>query len=154
MIKNFCRILPLLFLLSCSPGKIYEKHVKMENLAWNRFNVVTFDVPIENAGTEYDIFVAIRHITDVPYRKLDVGVYMTAPGGETRSRDLSIKLKDLDGNNLGDGMGDLWDIREPVWKGLKFGEPGTCKIEVNSGMSQLDAIGIMEVGLIVRESRN
>jgi gliding motility-associated lipoprotein GldH len=151
--KTLSWIICLFFLLSCTPGKVFEKHVKMENLAWNRFNTITFDVPIEDAGPRYDVSVAIRYITDIPYNKLEVGVFLTSPGGETRSRDITIKLKDNEGNNLGDGMGDLWDIEEPVWKGLSMGGPGTCKIEVSSGMAQLDAVGILEVGLIVKKGR-
>jgi gliding motility-associated lipoprotein GldH len=140
-------------LFSCSPGKIYEKHVKMENLAWNRFNTITFNVPIEDISPGYDILVAIRHITDIPYRDLEVNVYLTGPDGETRSRDITIRIKDNEGKNLGDGLGELWDIQSVAWRELKFSVPGTCKVEVSSGMSQLDLIGVMEVGLVVTKSR-
>jgi gliding motility-associated lipoprotein GldH len=143
----------LLFLSACSPGKVYEKHVKMEHLAWNRFNTITFDVPIEDTGNGYDIFIAIRHITDIPYPDIDVYFYFSTPGGETRSRRINIPIKDKEGNNLGDGLGELWDVNYLAWKGFLFKEPGICKFEISSAMSQMDLVGVLEVGLIVRKSK-
>ena len=148
---NNLLIFMLLFLLSCSPGKIYEKHVKMDNLAWNRFNTVEFDVDIEDTAAEYDIYIAIRHHTDFPYRDIDVYFYFTTPGGETRSRSINIPIKDSEGNNLGDGLGELWDVQYLAWDGFTFEEPGTCQFEVSSAMSQTDLVGIIEVGLIVKK---
>jgi gliding motility-associated lipoprotein GldH len=139
-------------LLCCTPGKIYEKHVKMENLAWNRFNTITFDVPIEDTRSSYDISIALRHITDIPYSDISVYFYFTTPDGETRSRTINIRIKDKEGNNLGDGLGELWDIEELVWEGFRFNEAGTCKFEVSSAMSHMNLVGILEVGLIVKKS--
>jgi gliding motility-associated lipoprotein GldH len=143
----------VLVMVSCSPGKIYEKHIKMEHLAWNRFEPVTFDVPIESTNAEYDIFIAIRHITDIPYPDIDIYFYFTTPGGETRSREITIPIKDRDGKNLGDGLGELWDVQFLAWKGFSFNKPGTCKFEISSAMSHTNLIGVLEVGLIVKKSR-
>jgi gliding motility-associated lipoprotein GldH len=150
---NSLIILLFLFFLSCTPGKIFEKHIKMGNLAWNRFNTVTFDVNIKDTGPAYDIYIAIRHITDMPYPEIDVYFYFTTPGGETRSRKITIPVKDKDGNNLGDGLGELWDLQYLAWEEFKFDKPGICEFEVSSAMSQMDLIGILEVGLIVKKSR-
>lgn len=145
-------IFPLLVsltLLSCT-GLVYQKHVKMENLAWNRFKPVIFEVPIKNTGTSYDFLLAIRHHTDIPYSEIKTEVYLTTPGGETRSRYVTVRLKDNQGNNLGDGLGELWDVQAVVWEDLNFSSPGTCTVEVNSAMPQLDVVGIIEVGLVVK----
>ena len=142
-----------LILLSCTPGKIYEKHIKMENMAWNRFHTITFEVPIKDINTSYDVSIAIRHITDMPYQELDVYFYFITPDRETRSRIITIPIKDKEGNNLGDGLGELWDVQYPAWEGFIFNEPGACTFEVSSAMSQMDLIGVMEVGLIVKKGR-
>lgn len=145
-------LIVLLLLLSCSPGKVYEKHFKMDNLAWNRFNTVTFEVGIEDTGAAYDIYIAIRHITDMPYPEIDVYFFFSTPGGETRSRSITIPIKDKEGRNLGDGLGELWDVQYLAWEGFTFNEPGTCTFEISSAMSQLDLFGVLEVGLIVRKN--
>jgi gliding motility-associated lipoprotein GldH len=143
----------ILIFFSCAPGKIYEKHIKMDNLAWNRFNTVSFEVPVEDTRATYDIYIAIRHITDIPYPELDVYFYFSTPDQETRSRSITIPIKDKEGKNLGDGMGALWDIQYPAWKGFQFNEAGICTFEISSAMSQTDVIGVLEVGLIVRKNR-
>ena len=153
MKRSLVLIVSCVLLLSCTPGKIYEKHVKMDNLAWNRFNTVTFEVPIEDAAPAYDIFIAIRHITDIPYAELDVYFFFETPGGETRSRKITIPIKDAQGRNLGEGMGNLWDVQHLAWEGFTFNEAGTCNFEVSSAMSQMDLIGVLEVGLILKKSR-
>ena len=155
LVRNKLLVLPVLFgiLISCTPGTIYEKHVKMENLAWNRFDTVAFNVPIKDTDHNYDIIITIRHITDIPYRKLEVYFDFTTPDGESRIRKIKIPIKDESGKNLGDGMGELWDLEVPAWQGFRFSKPGNCKFELTSAMSHLNLIGIIEVGLIVRKSR-
>lgn len=152
--KRAIYFLPVfLVLLSCSQGKIYEKHVKMENLAWNRFNTLTFEVPIKDTRSAYDIYITLRHITDIPYRDIEVFFYFTTPDGETRSRNIELRIKDREGNNLGDGLGELWDLQKLAWPGFRFREEGICTFEVSSAMSQMDLVGVLEVGLIVKKSR-
>jgi len=152
MKKNVFILASLLILFSCTPGTVYEKHVKMDNLAWNRFNTINFDFNIKETAPAYDLYVAIRHITDIPYPEIDISAYLITPFGETRSRELTVRLKDREGNNLGDGLGELWDVEVLVWEGLDFKEPGNYKVEVSSAMQQLDVIGVLEVGLVVRKN--
>lgn len=152
MKKNIIVMALLLILFSCSPGKVYEKHVKLENLAWNRFNTISFDIGIKDVGPSYDVYAAIRHITDIPYPDIDVSAYLLTPYGETRSRELTIALKDREGKNLGDGLGELWDVQALIWEGLEFREPGIYSIDLSSAMQQLDVIGVLEVGLVVKKA--
>lgn len=150
--RTISLIIPFLLILgACSPGKIYEEHLDTRGLVWNRFDVKVFDVEIQDIDTEYDILVAIRHHTDIPYRNLDIYFNMETPSGETRNNSFRIPVKDAEGKNLGNGMGALWDLNFLAWEGFRFTEPGICRIEVSSAMSQADLAGIMQVGLIVRK---
>jgi gliding motility-associated lipoprotein GldH len=152
MKKLLICILPLLILSSCGPKKIFEDHIKTENLSWNRFQVFEFDVSIEDISTGYDLVFALRHITDIPHDKLDINLSFETPNGERRSRDYSITIRDKDGKLLGDGLGELWDLEVTLWDNFIFREPGNCKIELRSRMTKLETLGILEVGFIVRES--
>jgi gliding motility-associated lipoprotein GldH len=152
------KLLPILLLIlfslpSCKPRTIYEKHQDIEGLRWNRFDVRTFEVEIKDISIKYDFFIALRHHTDVPFNYITVNFTIYTPDGETRIMDHKIMLRDRDGKLLGDGMGDLWDIEYPAWKGLKFTEPGICKVEISSTMSNADLPGILQVGLVVRQTK-
>lgn len=145
----------LLFLLSfssCTPKKIYEKHFDIDRITWSRFDVKTFDVEIKDTDASYDFYIALRHHTDVPFKHITTLFTLSTPSGEVRMLEQKILLRDNEGNLLGDGMGDLWDVRYPVRKRLKFTEPGICTIEISSTMSQADLPGIMQVGLIVEKT--
>jgi gliding motility-associated lipoprotein GldH len=139
-----------LILSSCDKAKIYEKHLDNERITWNRFDVKTFRVEIEDISVGYDFYVAIRHITAFPLAYITMQFIIYTPSGETRMLEKKIRLKDDKGDWLGDGMGDLWDFNQLFREDLRFNQPGTCIVEISSTMSQADLPGVMQIGLVVR----
>jgi gliding motility-associated lipoprotein GldH len=153
-IRNFLAIVILFTIsISCGRGKIFEEHRKIPNMTWDRFQTIKFDVPVEKTGVPYDLVLALRHHTDIPYDEVEINFTMSTPGGETRSRDYIIKIRDREGNLLGDGLGELWDLEVPLKEGYVFSEPGICHIEIANRMTRLKTVGVMEIGFIVRESK-
>ena len=148
-------LLPLICLLlaSCDEAKIYEKHLDNDRITWNRFDVKTFKVDIEDISSSYDFYIAIRHITAFPLDHIDIEFNIYAPSGEVRMLEQTIKLKDDKDNWLGEGMGDLWDVTRLIREDFRFSEPGTCTVEISSAMPQADLPGILQVGLIVRRKK-
>lgn len=142
----------LLLLTACNSGKIYEKYIDNDRITWNRFDVKTFRVDIKDISAKYAFYVAIRHVTDIPFRYITISFTITTPSGETRSLEQKIPLKDKDDKLLGNGMGDLWDITHLVRDNFEFTEPGTCTVEISSTMPQANLPGIMQVGLIVKKT--
>ena len=148
-------LLPLICLLiiSCDKAKIYEKHLDNDRITWNRFDIKTFKVEIEDISSSYDFYVAIRHITAFPLDHIDIQFNIYTPSGETRMLEQELMLKDYKDNWLGDGMGDLWDFTQLIREDFRFTQVGTCTVEISSTMSQADLPGIMQVGLIVRRKK-
>jgi gliding motility-associated lipoprotein GldH len=152
------RPIPSLFFIfflfiSCDSRKIYENHLDNERITWNRFDVKTFNVDIKDISEKYDFYIAIRHHTDAPFQYINVSFTIYTPSGEVRTMEHKISLRDKEGKPLGDGMGDLWDVTYPARMGLEFTEPGICRVEISSTMSQADLPGIMQVGLVVRKEK-
>ena len=145
-------ILGLPVLTSCNSRKIYEKHLDNDRITWNRFDVKTFEIDIKDISANYSFYVAIRHLTDVPFRHLTINFTLYTPSGERRTMEQKIFLKDDEGNSLGNGMGELWDLVHLFRDDFEFTEPGICTVEISSTMSQADLPGIMQVGLIVKKS--
>lgn len=121
-------------------------------MVWDRFTTFEFEIPIEKTGVPYDLVFALRHHTDIPYDNVEINFTMHTPGGETRSRDYNMKIRDREGNLLGDGLGELWDVEVPLRKGFVFTEKGTCKVEIANRMTRLKTVGILEIGFIVSKS--
>ncbi len=145
-------VLSMLILSSCGHRKVFESYTKIPNLAWNRFSPVKFEFPVEDTVEGYELTLVVRHMTEIPYHLLDIESAIYAPDGEVRIKDSRIRVKDNEGKLLGDGMGDLWDVKYTLHKDLKFNAKGLCTVEISSRMSQLDVIGIIEIGLIVKKN--
>jgi gliding motility-associated lipoprotein GldH len=142
----------ILALTSCSRGKIFEQYADIKGNIWNRFKIIEFEVNVTDTSPAYDFYVIIRHMEQIPLKYIDIDFTFYTPSGETRSSDQRIDFQDANGKPLGDGMGDLWDVRKLVRSGYKFTEPGTCKVEISSTMQYADLPGIMQVGLLVRKA--
>ncbi len=125
----------------------------MADMSWNRFDIVKFDIPVEEGGFEADFFLTIRHIPEIPYESLKYNFTFIMPSGEIRTADHVLQFADDEGNSLSQCMGDLCDLTVPVRMGLRVSEAGTLRIEIENKYTRLEMPGIMEVGLIVRESK-
>lgn len=143
----------LLFLLSdCTEHTVFRQYKSFENVSWNRFDILNFDVPVQK-GDYLDFDLALRHHTYFPYNYLDANITFYPPGGGMRSSEYHFELKDDDGNWKADGMGELWDIELPIRDSLSFNKNGICKVRIENKMTKLETPGIMEVGLIARKSQ-
>ncbi len=149
--KIFLPALITLMLFSCGSGRVYEEYKKLPDYSWSRFENIIFETEIEDADANYNIYIAIRHITQYPFKNLLVTTIMQTPSGEQRLLEYDLKLRDDNGKPLGNGMGELWDINIPLRKNFKFNEAGPLIIEFENRMPQPQTPGIMEIGLIIEK---
>lgn len=138
---------------SCREPTVFREYRKIDNMSWNRFNFIEFEVPVEE-GDKLDFDLTLRHHTAFPYDKLFVNITFYLPDGEFRSANYAFDLKDKDGNWLADGMGELWDIELPIRSEMQFSETGTCKVRLENQYPKVETPGIIELGLIVKRSKN
>ncbi|MCF6170258.1 MAG: gliding motility lipoprotein GldH [Bacteroidales bacterium] len=143
-------LFPVLFLLySCGQPVVFKEHKKFEDVSWNRFDILFFEVPVQ-AGDYLDFYLALRHHTNFPYDYLDANITFYMPGGGMRTAEYHFKLKQKNGEWKAKGMGELWDIELPVSDSLHFKKAGICKVRVENKMTKTETPGLVEVGLIVR----
>lgn len=138
---------------SCREAVVFREYKKMDNITWNRFDILEFEVPVEQ-GDALDFILFLRHHTDFPYDKLYVNITFYAPDGEVRSADYDFDLRDKDGKWLADGMGELWDIEIAIRSEVLMNESGICRVRLENKYPKFDTPGIIEVGLIVKEAEN
>jgi len=151
------RLLPLLLILfvlhSCSPRKVFEQRHTFENMQWNRFKSVYFEFDISDTKSLYDLSLSLRHHTVYPEPDLQITIAIYTPSGERRLKDVILQVRNADGTFKSSGMGDLWDIEQPIYEGYTFNEKGHYKVEIENRMSKLDTPGVMELGLRVEKSK-
>ena len=139
-------------LSSCGNRTVFEEYKKFDNLSWGRFDFLDFEVAIEDVEAEYDILFAIRHLPEIPYQDMKINLTFHSPSGEMRTADHVFELVDKDGNKLSKCLGDFCDISFPVRKNFVFSEEGVIKFRIENKYTKTQMPGILEVGLIVRES--
>lgn len=152
IIKITGLLLIIINITSCSTNTVYEEYNKLERMNWQRFNNQVFEFVIEDIEKEYDIYLLVRHIPEIPYKTWLINYTLYTPSGDMRSNDLSLELYDHEGNKLSQCLGDLCDFKFLIRQGLKITEPGVVKFEIENKYSKVDMPGIIEVGLLVKES--
>ena len=109
----------------------FREYVKMDNMNWNRFDILMFEVPVQ-ANDILDFNLFLRHHTHFPYDKLFINITFYSPDGDMRSNDYTFDLKDYRGDWLAEGMGDMWDLELPIRQGMPFYQDGICKVRVET----------------------
>ena len=154
-LKYYWLFFVLLFVsFGCSHTKVFEEYKKFDNLSWHRFNFLEFEVPIEDIEPEYDISISLRHLPEFPHKQLPVNFTIYSPSGEMRTVDLLLELYDDEGNSLSECLGDFCDISILLRENFKFSEQGIFKFRIENKWKKVDLPGIMEVGLILKKSKN
>ncbi len=137
---------------SCGTKTVFEEYKKFDNFSWGRFDILEFEIPIEDTKAEYDIFFTVRHLPEIPYKEMKINLTFYLPSDEMRTADYVFELVDEEGNKLSKCLGDFCDISFPVRKNFVFTEPGTVKFQIENKHTKTEMPGIMEVGLIVKRS--
>jgi len=150
--KQSATLILLIFLMvSCANKEVFKEYKTFDKVSWNRFDILYFEVPVK-AGDYLDFYLALRHHTFFPYDYINTNITFYSPDGEMRSKEYHFELKDKDGQWKANGMGELWDIEFPIRDSSFFNKDGICKVRVENKMTKIETPGIVEVGLIVRES--
>jgi len=149
--KRFIPLVLVMLLFSC--GTVYKKYHRFDNITWDRFEILNFEVEVEK-DQPLDFEFLFRHHTLYLYDFIDVNITFYTPSGATLSRDYHFKLKDKDGNWKASGAGDLWDITFPIRSEMKFSKSGKCKIRLENKMTKINTPGVVEVGLLAKHSDN
>ena len=140
-------------MISCQHDKTYEEYKKMDKQSWNRFNILKFEVPVNDTQTPTDIILSIRHLPEFQIMELPINMTIYMPSGEMRSAEEVLKFTEKDGKSRSECLGDLCDITFNLREDFTFSETGTVRIEIENKWPKVELPGILEVGLILRKSK-
>lgn len=144
----------LLVITGCNQNKAFEEYKKFDNLSWNRFNFLEFEVLVEDTESEFDVYISLRHLPEFFHNKLPINLTIYSPSGEMRTADHLIELSDVDGNSLSKCVGDFCDVSILVRKEISFYESGTYTFRIENKWQKVELPGIMEVGLILERVKD
>jgi gliding motility-associated lipoprotein GldH len=145
--------LSVLVFVSCDPGRVYEKNIRIPDGIWSRNNSVSFEVIVEDTITPHNLYINVRNAGLYPLSNLYLFVTTIAPSGHTIKDTVQIILADEKGKWLGDGLGDIWNTQRLYKAQVRFAQKGKYLFEFEQAMRLEKLPYILDVGLRIEKSK-
>ena len=152
VMRKFIGVLIIVIvLITCQPeGRVFVEHKKLSpNVEWLKKDSRAFKVPINDTSLLYDLSLSFRFANGYRYQVAMVKVTETSPSGEQVTNEYSLKVREENGDYIGEPGFDIWDSEHLVEPGKKYHEKGTYSylIEQNTPNDPLNYA--MEIGVIL-----
>lgn len=138
-------------LISCEQeGRIYSEHQELSpELEWLKKDVRTFKVPVTDNNIAYNLSLSFRFASGYQYETANVKVTETSPSGKEEVYEYELKVREANGDYIGEPGLDIWDSEHLVAANKKYDETGTYTyiIEQNTPNDPLNFA--MEIGVIL-----
>lgn len=152
MFKLFIAFFSLVFIVnSCTPeNRLYSENQELSpNLEWVGSDVKTFKFSTKEADLNYTLNFELRFVTGYPFKTLNVMADIISPSGEVIQKEYTLKIKDDEGNYIGEAGMDLWDSKHLVDAQLNLHEIGEYTIKLTHNMAMDPLPYVMELGVII-----
>jgi gliding motility-associated lipoprotein GldH len=156
MFKFLFVSLSFVFLIhSCTPeNRLYSERQELSpNLEWVGSDVKTFKFSTKEADLNYTVNFELRFVTGYPFKTLNVLADIISPSGEVIQKEYTLKIKDDEGNYIGEAGMDLWDSKHLVDTQLNLQEIGEYTIKLTHNMAMDPLPYVMELGVIIDKNK-
>lgn len=138
-------------LMACqSEDRIFIEHQELSpELEWLKKDVRTFKVPVADNSQTYNLSLSFRYASGYQYQTANVKVTETSPSGKETVNEYDLKVREANGDYIGEPGFDIWDSEHVVEANKQYEEAGTYTyvIEQNTPVDPLNFA--MEVGVIL-----
>ncbi|MDG1477059.1 MAG: gliding motility lipoprotein GldH [Vicingaceae bacterium] len=158
MISKKFKILSIFILMigfiSCDSNKVFEEYIEVKNANWEKENVASFEFEAKDTLTAHNLYINVRNTGEYAYSNIYLFVTMQGPNGGLLKDTVNCVLADNRGKWLGNGIGDLWDLRVPYVGGFKFAQSGNYTVTLEQAMRVENGLeGITDIGLRVETAK-
>ena len=139
-------LLLLLACTACNFSSTREKYKMLDNEVWERDSNYRFEFDITQPG-RYLMSTCIRHSTD--YKQRNISCYLTISyrGMELNSINTDVLMADENGQWIGQGLGGLKTVVQPIKEIFHFDSTGIYTVEVRHRMKDRQLKGIKNIGI-------
>jgi gliding motility-associated lipoprotein GldH len=139
---------------SCDSNAVFDDYQSFDEAKWNKDNIVSFDLKLDDTLTSNNIYINIRNTVDYPFSNLYLFSKVYFPNGKVVVDTLEYEMTDDMGEWLGDGVGELKDNLLFYKKDVVFYEKGEYKITLRHGMRVDDLEGVKDLGVRIEKNQN
>jgi gliding motility-associated lipoprotein GldH len=136
---------------ACKSEPAYQNIHAMQGNTWNRFDNQAFEIPVNESGKSYDIFLTMKRTADFPYEELPVNVVLQTPSGEERIHEFTFKLSQSikDPNQE---SSDSLISKFLLWNEILISDKGKCTITIENLIPKIATPGIANIGIVMKKS--
>lgn len=142
----------VLVLMSCNKDVVSSNFKKdFDNNRWLLNQRVDFDIEVAN---NEDLWFHFSHVYGDVFKEISVDVTVTekSSGNEIAHSEEIILLKDENGKDLGDCVGDVCDIYQKI--NIPNLEKGTYKLSFKNTKSAPYLPNVLGVGYLLKKKKN
>ncbi len=150
-IRNLLFIVVILATIGCQEDNPDEIYYPFQNKIWQRFNILSLELPVEKADKPYKIVFFARHNQDFPYNTLDFNMIMNTPSGEERIKDYRLKVKTRAGELLGSCENKICETTVVLKKEIYISKSGLLVIELENLTPRMETPGLLGIGIRLEE---
>ncbi len=151
--SKISRLLSLFMLvlttLACQSDGFYKAIEDIKDGVWFEKNELSFVVDIKDKTERFDLYYYVRNATQYPYSNLYISRKLIGPEKEQSPiiRNNIILFDANTGEPLGDGLGDIWDHKILIAKGIGFDKIGKHTFRLRQEMRQDSLPSILSIGI-------
>ena len=149
-------IMGAILLLSLPQCTLTEKEVfsaeqAFENDTWQRFQVLEFDIPFEEANTAYNIYFTLTYSEEFQHDNIPLHAILKTPAGSKRVYEFTIEVRDASGKDIGqkEEESEYLTLQAPLWQKLTVKEAGKATLTLEQIIPKFKTHGIKQAGIKV-----
>ncbi|PCJ77891.1 MAG: hypothetical protein COA57_16420 [Flavobacteriales bacterium] len=151
MIRLLAILTITISLIACKPeGRIYVEFQELSpEVEWLKKDTREFKVPVEDNSLAYNMSLSFRYAEGYQYQVAKVKVTETSPSGKETIKEYDLKVREDNGDYIGEAGFDIWDSEHLVEPNKKYEETGTYAYVIEHNMPKDPLVFAMEIGVIL-----
>jgi gliding motility-associated lipoprotein GldH len=151
MNKNifFGLMLCVLFLSKCTQTGVFENNTTIPGYAWKNSFAAKGSFNVKDTASLYNTYIVLRHTDAYKYSNIWLNIGLQSPGDTMQHSKINIELGTDAGGWMGNGMDDIWELRQLVVLPLK--KTGTYNYTISQAMRDDPLPAIMSAGLRIEK---
>ncbi len=147
----FAVLILALGIFACQPeGRVYVNHKELSpELEWLKKDKREFNVPIDKNDILYNLSLTFRYASGYRFQVIKVKVTETSPSGKESVNEYEFKVRDDNGDYIGEPGLDIWDSEHLIESNKKYEEKGTYTYLIEQNMPNDPLNFAMEIGLVL-----
>ena len=138
-----------LTLVSCRETILYHENAKdFKDHRWMASDVKSFEFELEREINAGDIVIALSHVHDPQFTSIPIDAVITHPTGKKESIAVTLELKDKEGNDLSECLGDVCDLYTPLKDNVQMSK-GKYRVDLYNRFPNIYLPNAVSVGISV-----